>query len=72
MRFTLKETQMSRQKRNERAARKTTVALAELGFFFEGGGNYGNPSERSERALKGSGLTGEWNLSVCELGRGHG
>jgi len=70
MRFTLKETQMSRQKRNERAARKTTVALAELGFFSRGG-NYGNPSERSERALKGSGLTGEWNLSVCELGRGH-
>ena len=28
-------------------------------IFFEGGGNYGNPSERSERALKGSWLTGE-------------
>jgi len=24
-----------------------------------------------ERALRGTELTGEWNLSVCELGRGH-
>ena len=44
-------------------------ALVDLGFF--GGGDFGSPSKRSERALRGSGLTGEWNLSVCELGRGH-
>ena len=31
--------------------------LADLGFLE--GGDFGNPSERSERALRGSGLTGE-------------
>jgi len=30
---------------------------ANLGFFR--GGDFGNPSERSERALRGSGLTGK-------------
>jgi len=35
------------------------------GIFFREG-DFGNPSER-----RGSGLTGEFNLSVCELGRGH-
>ena len=30
--------------------------LADLGFFRRG--DFGNPSERSERALGGSGLTG--------------
>jgi len=33
-------------------------AVADLGFF-RGGGDFGNPSERCERALRGSGLTGE-------------
>jgi len=33
--------------------------------------DFGNPSERSERALRWSGVTGEWNLSVCELECGH-
>ena len=33
------------------------VALADLGYFR--GGDFRNPSKRSERALKGSGLTGE-------------
>ena len=33
-------------------------ALADPGFFLEGG-DFGNPSERSERTLRGSGLTGE-------------
>ena len=32
------------------------ITLADLGFFR--GGDFGNPSERSERALRGSGLTG--------------
>jgi len=45
-----------------------TIPLADLGFLE--GGEFGNPSERSKRALSGSGLTGEWNLSICELGRG--
>jgi len=45
------------------------VPLADLGFFR--GGDFGNPSERRERALRGSGITGERNLSVYELGRGH-
>ena len=36
--------------------------LADLGVFR--GGDFGNPSER---ALRGSGLTREWNVSVCEL-----
>ena len=27
--------------------------------MFRGGGDFGNPSERTERALRGSGLTGE-------------
>jgi len=35
----------------------TFVSLADLGFFK--GGDFGNPSKRSERALRGSGLTGE-------------
>ena len=30
-------------------------SLADLGFFR--GGDFGNPSERSERALRGCGLT---------------
>jgi len=34
-----------------------TIAVADLGFLE--GGDFGNPSERSERALRGSGLTGE-------------
>jgi len=33
-------------------------SFADLGFL-EGGGDFGNPSERSKRALRGSGLTGE-------------
>ena len=33
------------------------IALADLGFLEAG--DFGNPSERSERALRGSGLTGE-------------
>jgi len=33
-------------------------ALSDLGFFLEGG-DFGNPSQRSERALRGSGLTGK-------------
>jgi len=33
------------------------LALADLGFFR--GGDFGNPIERSERALKGPGLQGE-------------
>jgi len=36
-------------------------ALADLGFL-EGGGDFGNPSERSARALRGSGLTAEGNF----------
>ena len=44
-------------------------SLTDLGFFR--GGDFGNPSERSVRALRGSGLTGELNLSIYELGRGH-
>ena len=32
--------------------------------IFLGGGDFGNPSDR---ALRGSELTGERNLSVCEL-----
>jgi len=36
---------------------KYGIALADLGFFR--GGDSGNPSERSERALRGSGLTEE-------------
>ena len=31
-------------------------AVADLGFFLKGGGDFGNPSERSERALRGLGL----------------
>ena len=44
------------------------LALADLEFFLEGG-DFGKPSER---ALRGSGLTGECNLSVCrrDLARG--
>jgi len=38
-------------------ARASIVTLADLGFFT--GGDFGNPSELSERALRGSGLTGE-------------
>jgi len=37
-------------------ARASIVTLADLGFFR--GGDFGNTSERSERALRGSGLTG--------------
>jgi len=36
----------------------TVVTLADLGFL-EGCGDFGNPNERSERALRGSGLTAE-------------
>jgi len=43
--------------------------VADLGFLE--GGDFGNLSERSERALRGSGRTGEWNLSVCELSHTH-
>ena len=43
------------------------LALADLRFLE--GGDFRHPSERSERALTGSGPTGEGNLSVCELGR---
>ena len=32
--------------------------MADLGCLEEGG-DFGNPSERTERALRGSGLTGE-------------
>jgi len=35
----------------------STYTLADLGFLE--GGDFGNPSERSDRALRGSGLTGE-------------
>jgi len=31
--------------------------LADIGFLE--GGDFGNPNERSKRALRGSGLTGE-------------
>ena len=34
---------------------KLQRSLADLGFF-KGGGDFGNPSERSERALRGLGL----------------
>jgi len=34
------------------------VPLVDLGFFRRVG-DFGNPSERSQRALRGSGLTGE-------------
>ena len=34
------------------------ATVADLGFFLEKG-DFGNPGERSERALRGSGLTGE-------------
>jgi len=36
---------------------KLTITLADLGFFI--GGDFGNPSEPSEQALRGSGLTRE-------------
>ena len=48
---------------------KYQKALADIGFLE--GGDFRNPGEQSERALRGSWLTGERNLSVCELGRGH-
>ena len=34
------------------------ATIGESRIFLEGG-DFGNPSERSERALRGSGLTGE-------------
>jgi len=37
-------------------------SLANLGVFLEGG-DFRNPSEQSERALRASGLTGECNLA---------
>ena len=49
----------------------SNLPLADVGFL-EGGGDFGNPSDRSERALRGSGFTGEWNFSICrqDLARG--
>ena len=42
-----------------RTSAASRTALADLGFFRVG--DFGNPSEWSERALRESGLTGEWN-----------
>ena len=52
------------------STRSFYITLTDLGFFRAG--DFGNPSERSERALRGPGLTGERNLSVCrpDLARG--
>ena len=48
-------------------ARSVVCALADL-RFLEGGGDFGNASERSERALKGSGLKREMKFEhVCVI-----
>jgi len=38
------------------------TALADLGFFYRGGGDFGNPSEQSDRTLRGS--VGLWENEI--------
>jgi len=45
-------------------------ALANL-RFFRGGGWLWEPEQVKQASIAGSGLMGELNLSICELGHGH-
>ena len=45
--------------------------LADLGFLEGVTGDFGNPSERSERALRGSGLIRENEIARIWLEEGH-
>ena len=47
-------------RRTDRPLHKT--ALADLGFFYRGGGDFGNPSEQSDRTLRGS--VGLWENEI--------
>jgi len=46
---------------DEQLANRDVTILRHIGGsrIFRGGGDFGNPSERSERVLRASGLTGE-------------